>query len=171
MDFKWMPGRAVDRDAVERMKGHFQKPSEAPPEAWFNTRNQQYFTQLLDTPVSQLSSDDIVDYLHDTGGGIGNFGLLEIWADWFKYLLPYILLRIGKEEFLTLTIDYFLNLYPEGIPEVYSGFRVDVLLTVPQAMMSAEYWTGSASQILRGGSVMIQRIGGVILCVQRCSFV
>ncbi len=143
MEFRWIPRRGIDLDAVERMKQHFREPSEPPREAWFmNPLNQRYFPGLSEVITDKLDTGYIEEYLFDTGGGIKNFGRYEEWVVWFQYLLPHLLTHILEEAFIPLTINYFLNVYPGDISEEYPGFREDVLLTLPQAIMQREVWNG-----------------------------
>ncbi|MBZ0286934.1 MAG: hypothetical protein K8I30_04925, partial [Anaerolineae bacterium] len=141
MDFRWIPHKGIDLEAVERMKQHFPKPAEAPPIAWFmDPLNQGYFSELAEIPVEKLDASYLEDFLSDTGGGIKIFGRFEEWVVWFKYLLPHILLRIFEQDLLDHTITYFLNLYTDEIAEEYPGFRKDVLGTLAQCMMMTEFW-------------------------------
>ncbi len=153
MDFRWIPNKEIDRDAIERMKQHFPKPTEAPPEAWFinGEDNQRYFTELVDIPIEDIDARYLRDFLSDTGGGIKNFGRFEEWVVWYQYLLPYLLLRIFETELLDHTVTYFLNLYPDEITEEYPGFREDVLLTLAQSIMMPEFWDGNDLSKKRSG--------------------
>lgn len=152
MDFRWIPHKGVDKDAVERMKQHFPRPTEAAHKAWFNSVEPWYFDELLAYPVSVLSTRQIVYYLDEVASGIENFGWRQDWADWFHYLLPYLVQRIVQGEYLlTSTIAYFMNLYPDEIVEEYSGFRDDVLLTLAQCMMTTEFWADNDLSEERSG--------------------
>jgi hypothetical protein len=143
MDFRWIPHKGIDLEAVERMKQHFPKPAEAPPIAWFITGEVSYRTELLDTPISEIDDFELQSYLDDMAGGIKNFGRYEEWIIWFKHLLPYLLDRIYDDALSILTISYFLNVYPNEIIEEYPHFREDVLNTLPQCIMADHLWDGN----------------------------
>jgi hypothetical protein len=143
MEFRWIPGRRIDMYAVERMKQHFPVPSEPPRMAWFmDPRNQGYFPGLIEAITDKLDTGYIEEFLSDTGGGIRSFGRYEEWVVWFQCLLPYLFTHILEEGMLPLTINYFLNIYPGDILEEYPGFRDDVILTLPHAIMQSEAWDG-----------------------------
>jgi hypothetical protein len=139
MPFEWIPGRGIDGDAVERMKQHFPQPTKPTYEAWFISGTINYHHWLFQ-PFEALSSRDLAEYLFDTGSGITSFGRYEEWVVWFQYLLPRLLPRFWEENLLTLMLDYVFNLYPDGLVEEYSGFRDDIMRTLPQAIMSPELW-------------------------------
>jgi hypothetical protein len=140
MDFRWIPGQSVDSVAIKRMKRHFPRPSEAPPVAWFMSDIQEYHSELLAVPIDQLSTSDLREYLFDTSSGLKNFFRLEEWVNWYHYLLPFALNQISEDDIFELILIYFINLYPQKITEEYSGFREDVIRTLPQAIMSPEFW-------------------------------
>ncbi len=140
MNFSWIPGQGADSAAIERMKQHFPRPSEAPPVAWFMSDIQEYHSELLTVPIDQLSTSVLKEYLFDTAGGLKNFFRHEKWVSWYQYLLPYVLERILDESLLELSIVYFINLYPQNISEEYDGFREDVIHTLNYALMSSKLW-------------------------------
>lgn len=143
MQFRWTPGVQMDAAAIERMKVSFARPAEHPPEAWFMGAEQGYFSRLYESLTSNPADISYLqNYLHDTGGGIKNFGRFEIWVDWFHFSLPYLLELELKDDLLPLTFSYFFNLYTDGLDEEYDGFREDVFNTLLRCTMAAHLWKG-----------------------------
>jgi hypothetical protein len=150
MDFRWIPGQGVDLGAVERMKQHFPKPTEAPYEAWFMSGTLNIQEEFLTTPIKEIGARTLVAIISDWYGGLKNFGRYDIWVVWFHHLLPQILAWVAEDTFNSDTlclhvnaINFLINLYPVGIiQEEYPGFREDVLRTVPQVIMLPQLWQG-----------------------------
>jgi hypothetical protein len=142
MRFQWIPHRGANRAAIKRMKQHFVRPRNDPHEAWFNTSVQRYYHGLLEALTTKPDLSYIEEFLFDVGGGIKNFGRFEEWVEWFQYLFPYLLEHILEGRLLALSIDFFLNLYPERLIAEYPGFREEVLLTLPQSIMEGQLWQG-----------------------------
>ncbi len=139
MAFEWIPGHGMDADAIERMERKFRRPKKPSYEAWFMSGNIHYHYWLFQ-PIGTLTSHDLTHYLYDTCGGIMNFGRREEWVGWFHYLLPYLLPRFRELDMLELMMNYIFNLYPDGLIDEYPGFRADILATLPQAIMSSDFW-------------------------------
>ena len=73
MSFVWKPGTPLDEAALDRLKQHFPKPSEPPPEAWFMGNKQNYYTWVVDTDPTEVDYRSIETYLFDTSIGIKSF--------------------------------------------------------------------------------------------------
>lgn len=141
MQFRWTPSEPLSADAIARMKAHFHKPESDPPEPWFMSAKQRYFSGLQEALTNHPADTYYVqDFLHDVGGGIRIFGRRQEWVDWYLFLLPFLLERIFEDELLLLTLNYFFNLYPHVIVEEYSGFRDDVLVTLGRCIMNPFLW-------------------------------
>ncbi len=143
MNFQWKLHLGPAHVAIERMKLHFQRPHYDPREAWFMAPTQRYFSDLHETLTTKEDLQYIENYLFDTGAGLKNFGRFDEWVEWFLFLLPYLLEHILEGNLLCLTINYFLNMYPDEVTEEYAGFREDVLLTLPHAIMATALWEGN----------------------------
>ena len=144
MSFVWKPGTPLDEAALDRLKQHFPKPSEPPPEAWFMGNKQNYYTWVVDTDPTEVDYRTAETYLQDTGGGIKYFPDLEFaqqrWRYSFHYLLPYLVQHYDKYYLLEDLVTYFMLLYPEGIPDTYTEFRQDILDTLGSAIMRPHFW-------------------------------
>jgi len=137
MTITWkIPADPPNPDAIARMRLHFPKPSEPMPEAWFMGKL-KFFTEL------DGNSDSIYLYkaLQEISSGIVLFSkvhYIPLWKEWFRYLLPDLILRANDPEnlgtffknILTATISTFFSIYPDKITEEYSGFRDDVISTL-----------------------------------------
>lgn len=144
--FKWVPCEGPSAEAIERMRAHFTKPSEPMGEAWFLSEERYLYTELLETPLSEKSADELINVLWEITSGTGSFGRMEEWDEWFKYLLPDLALR-GHEAhiYYTLaeaTVSAFMVIFPSRLGEVYEGFREDALATLGACLMSPELWDG-----------------------------
>jgi hypothetical protein len=137
MTFIWkLPGEPPNPDAIARMRQHFPKPPEPMPEAWF-MGNEIYFYRGLD---GNTDSEELCRALDQIKVGITAFPevpFVPLWKDWFRYLLPDLILRANDPEnfnyfgtaILAKTIAAFFIIYPENI-EAYPGFRDDVIATL-----------------------------------------
>ncbi len=134
MAFQWqIPNQPLDPMALERMMGHFRKPKELMPEAWFMGREIFYFTWLAEEPPDTLDARVLGDAMNEIAGGNIAFPKVgPIWNNWFRYLLPYALGRIHEYShvyppLLISTFTAFMSVYPKEITEEYKGFRNDMV--------------------------------------------
>ena len=140
MDFRWTPNTPLDPRIPERMLAAFPIPSELPPVAWFMSKEQEYFDSLADE-IAAKDEQALEEYLFDTGGGIKNFGRLDIWVQWYRYMLPTVIeMCFAQADLAQLAMGYIFNAYPDGIPKEYPGFREDVLGSLGKVVMSAIWW-------------------------------
>jgi hypothetical protein len=139
-NYKWIPGQGPSLEALERMRAHFPKPSEPMGEAWFISETRFLWTDLLDKPLSEFPADQWEGVLWAISG-TGNFGHLEEWEQWFRFLLPELIQRSNESWHLfENVINAFFNIFDQGITEEYKGFREDVFNTLPMCLMKPEYW-------------------------------
>ena len=150
MNFEWVPGTPLNADALARLKQNFPKPTEPPPEAWF-MGDINYQTWIIEEDPNGFDHRRLERYLRITAGGFINFPKVEWaatrWRESFHYLLPYLIeLSVHAYEkeryFLGEIVGYFMQIYPDNIPEVYSGFREDILVTLGSAFMAPQFWDG-----------------------------
>lgn len=138
--YKWIPGRGPDIVALERMRAHFPKPSEPMGESWFISKTRFLWTDLMDKPLSDFPADQWESVLWDISG-TGNFGHLEEWDLWFRFLLPELIERHDSHwRMFENIVNAFFNIFDQGITEEYEGFRNDVFNTLPRCLMKPEYW-------------------------------
>ncbi len=141
MSILWKsPGEQPDPAVIARMRQHFPKPSELMPIAWF--MGEIVFYELLAEESPQtLDAKEFCRALNDIAGGIFCFPevyYVPVWKDWFRYLLPDIILRSDEPAnfndysrwILVKAIIAFFNIYPHEIDEEYAGFRDDVIQTL-----------------------------------------
>lgn len=107
------------------------------PEAWFIGGDIIFFTNL----DSDSDTRDLCIALREMRLGIVSFpnaSYVPIWKEWFRYLLPDLILRANEPEnfndywrdILTEAIDVCFEIYPNGITEEYLGFRDDIIYTL-----------------------------------------
>ncbi len=139
MIFEWTyPNHPMNTSALERMRKHFLKPTEAMPAPWFISKNGPSFhTTLLQIHPEQIKITNFIEALNDIAGGLSSFpevSYVHVWRAWFKYLLPYGILRANENGFTHSLLPYmnaaFMNLYPDEITEEYPGFRDDVVFAL-----------------------------------------
>jgi hypothetical protein len=145
-EYKWIPKNGVSFNAVERMRKHFQKPNYPMGEAWFNTENRRFYTELIEKPFEEIEASELsTGVLFEISSGTSCFGHREEWDEWFKYLLPNLILRSQEFYFFNellaqSVITAFMTIYWKGIPEEYDGFRKDVIDSLSVCLMSKELW-------------------------------
>ena len=145
-EYKWIPNNGVSHDAVERMKNHFLKPKQLMGEAWFIGKERRLYHELIDKPFAEIESSDLsTEILFEIASGTKCFGHREEWDEWFKYLLPQLILRSSEFYFFNellaqSIISAFMNVYWNYIPEEYPGFRNDVIDSLSLCLMNEELW-------------------------------
>ncbi|MCA9895024.1 MAG: hypothetical protein KC615_18690 [Anaerolineae bacterium] len=157
MSFVWVPGTPLDEAALERLNQHFPRPTEPPHEGWFMSDGPTYYDWIVNNDPDEVKLNVINGYLLDTSGGIKAFPNVEKeqqqWRYSFHYLLPYLLKRYNTNYLLSDLISYFVLLYSDDIPDVYPGFRQDILNTLGSAIMWPAFWEGKdLSKALRKGN-------------------
>jgi len=137
--------------AIERMRINFQRPSAAMGEAWF-MGDRRMFSELLEQPISEAPVELLEECLEEISSGIRCFGHLQEWHEWFKYLLPDLILR-GNQTYafhalIESTVTAFMNVFWTGIAEEYVGFGADVRASLAYCLMEPEVWIESSSNRL-----------------------
>jgi hypothetical protein len=141
-NYKWIPGQGPSLDAIERMRAHFPKLSEPMGESWFMSETRFLWTDLMEKPLADFPSDRWHEVLWDIASGTSSFGHLEEWDSWFRFLLPALIQRSDEDyRLFENIITAFCNIFDQGIPEEYEGFRRDVFQTLPLRLMKSDYWT------------------------------
>jgi len=146
LEYQWIPRKEIDLYSVERMKSHFQKPSEPMGESWFMSEERRMYYELMEYPVEEISIKLLSKILTEISLGISCFGHRTEWDEWFKYLLPYLILRsheeIGYKEFLIQdVVTAFMSVYWIEIFDEYVGFRDDVINSLSISLMINDLWT------------------------------
>jgi len=146
LEYKWIPKTTVSLDALERMRKHFHKPKLLMGEAWFMGKERRLYTELVDRPFDQIEPSELsTEILFEIASGTKCFGHREEWDEWFKYLLPQLILRSSESYFfnellLQSVVSAFMNIYWNGIPEEYKGFRNDVINSLSFCLMNEDLW-------------------------------
>lgn len=115
-------------------------------EAWFNTKERRLYTELIDKPFEQIETSDLsIFILFAISSGTSCFGHREEWDEWFKYLLPDLILRCQDSYFFNellaqAVVTAFMSIYWNGIPEEYKGFRDDVINSLSLCLMNEDLW-------------------------------
>ena len=144
--YEWIPGKGISLEAIERMRNHFRKPQRAMGEAWFNTKERRIYTELVDQPFENIKNSDLcIDILFEISSGTKSFGHRDEWDEWFKFLLPSVILRCNdflyfKSMVAPHVISAFMSVYWTGIVEEYEGFRNDVMNSLSIWLMNRELW-------------------------------
>lgn len=151
--YQWIPGQGVSFEAIERMRNHFHKPNYPMGEAWFNTKKRRLYTELIEMPLSEIKNSELSTYvLFDISSGTKSFGHRQEWDEWFKYLLPDLILRCQDFHYFSTmfvqdVVSAFMSVYWKGIPEEYEGFRTDVLNSLSICLMNEDLWFDGRSEI------------------------
>jgi len=154
--FKWVPCDGPPTEAIERMRAHFEKPSELMGEAWFMGVERRLYAELSETPVDEHDLLYLGRCLFEITSGTTSFGRRGEWEKWFRYLLPGLVLR-GRERhaFETLlepTITAFMVLFPKSLEGEYAGFREDALASLGACVMRPEAWDDCGGEARAGGA-------------------
>lgn len=143
--FEWTPLSEIDPEAIARMRGHFLKPAEPMGEAWFMSKDRRMFTELQvpDAP-RKIDPVELSGILGEIGGTFA-FGRRREWDDWFRYLLPDLILRAKEEVYpddmlIGQVVTAFMGVFWKGIREEYPGFRQDVIDTLALVLVDKDLW-------------------------------
>jgi hypothetical protein len=151
--YKWVPGTGPSLDAIERMRERFKKPSVLMGEAWFNSLDRRMYPELNDDSVFQnLGPIKVSQILFEISSGTSCFGHMEEWDDWFRYLLPDLIMRSNDYQYwerllLQSVITSFFAIFWKGIDEEYDGFRNDIMASLSHSLMDPKLWDSSAAEI------------------------
>ncbi len=145
-EYKWIPKNGVSLEAIERMQKHFQKPKYPMGEAWFIGKERRLYTELINKPFTEIEPSELsTNVLFEIASGTQCFGHREEWDEWFKYLLPQLILRCQEFYFFNellaqSVVTAFMSIYWNGIPDEYKGFRNDVINTLSLCLMNEILW-------------------------------
>ena len=105
-----------------------------------------FFTEFVELPTNSVPLETITNYLFEMTSGLDCFPeALEdvaLWTAWFKYMMPYLVSRSHEHYVHFLLEDLitaFIRVYEMRIDDEYSGFRLDALSSVGQAIMKSEF--------------------------------
>ena len=110
-------------------------------------RKREIYTRLMTKPIRESRVKYLMDALREISSGTHSFGHQDEWDQWFRYLLPELVLR-GHETYafdrlLEHTITAFMQVYWETLDVEYPGFRQDALDSVPISLMGPELWSAN----------------------------
>jgi hypothetical protein len=166
VSYTWLPGALPDETAITRLKQHFPKPEQPPPEAWFISGEVSYWYPIADQEPADIDLPMLELYLSDSSSGIKAFPKTEFaiksWLDWYHYLLPHLIYRAHEAYMLVDLINYFIQIYPDEIPDVYPEFRSDMLYTLGRAIMCPQFWGDKdlSKQVIEGDHQYWIKFGG-----------
>jgi hypothetical protein len=144
--FHWIPGTPPSIEAIQRIGSRFPRPVAPMGEAWFMSEKRKMFAELMTTPVSELPINYLQKCLWEIASGIGSFGDIDHWGDWFRYLLPDLIARTHEQwinRLLEDTITAFMAVFSKGLANVYHEFQQDILETLGRSLMKPELWMPS----------------------------
>ena len=150
MKFGWIPGIPLNTDALDRLKQNFSRPTEPPPGTW-TLSNVDYANWIIETDPNDLDTDSVRRYLDETGSGFTSFpewqSGISTWTATFHYLLPYLIERCldcetfhQQQYLLSDLINYLMTVHSGEVPELYIGYREDILSTLGQIFMIPTNW-------------------------------
>ena len=156
-EYKWVPGAEIPLDAIQRMRNSFRKPPVA-LEEMRNSIERDSYTELMDKPIEEVDAGYLDEVLSEISSCTFSFGHREDWQQWFKYMLPALILRCKEGpnfDFLSgSVVTAFMSIYWEGIPDEYVGFRDDVIDSLSLCLMNKELWFDHFD---RKTGIMVQR--------------
>lgn len=146
LTYQWIPRKGCSLKALNRMRLHFHKPNYPMGEAWFMGEERRLYTELLnENPLEKIKTTDLSSILFEISSGTSCFGHQEEWDEWFKYLLPGLILHSQDVEYFSqllvqAVISAFMSIYWQGIDEEYDGFRNDVIDSLSLCLMNDNLW-------------------------------
>lgn len=144
--YQWIPRKGFSLDAIERMRKHFNKPENPMGEAWFIGKKRRLYTELNNKIfIKKIKPVDLSAILFEISSGTNSFGHREEWNEWFKYLLPDLIIRSQDFKYFSTmlvqdVITAFISIYWKGIVEEYEGFRNDVINSLSLCLMNDNLW-------------------------------
>lgn len=143
-NYKWIPKQGPSTEAIDRMCRKFSMPKTPMGEAWFISDVRLMFTDLIDQPLAEISNDYLEKVLYEIASGTSCFGHLKEWDEWFRFLLPHVILRTkGSHKGDTISellVTASFNIFDQGITDDYPNFRDDVIQTATRCIMKPELW-------------------------------
>ena len=141
-----MPKNGVSLEAIERMRAHFHKPNYLMGEAWFMGEKRRLYPELNNKEsFAAIKPTDLSMIIFEISSGTSSFGHMEEWDEWFKYLLPDLIVRSQEFQYFNFmllpdVVTAFMSIYWKGILEEYVGFRADVIYSLSLCLMNAGLW-------------------------------
>jgi hypothetical protein len=127
------------------MRRHFPKPEVPMGEPWFMSDQRKMYTELVDTPFSELSVDYLQGVLFDIAAG-KDFDP-DIWTDewkpWSRYILSEVILRANQEHVFFLLesiVTTFVVTFGQNLQTEYPEFRRDIIDSLAIAIMNPGFW-------------------------------
>ncbi|MFN7931186.1 MAG: hypothetical protein U0Y68_25310 [Blastocatellia bacterium] len=143
-NYKWVPGQGPSAEAIDRMLTEFSMPSTPMGEAWFISEVRTMYLELMERPIAEIPTDLLQRILWELTSGTSCFGHLDEWDEWFRFLLPHLILRSQdthiSDTILECTITASFNIFDKGLPNDYPKMREDIIATVPRCLMKPELW-------------------------------
>lgn len=142
--YEWVPCVGPSGEAVARMRAHFRKPPAPMGEAWFLSKERQFYTRLSDEPLAEVDAGYLLHCLFEIASGTNSFGRQEEWERWFRFLLPDLILRAHESHAFTFILEEaitsFTVIFWDGLGGEYPGFDDDALQTLGRCLMTRELW-------------------------------
>jgi hypothetical protein len=145
-DPRWVPGTGPEPAALALLHEHWnRRPRRAMGEAWF-LGGQEIFEYLLEVEPAGLSTEQRYDVLRSIGSGTSSFGPLLEWQEWFRYLLPRLIvvapagLRKDHQELTGLLVTALVSQFPAALDDPTVPLRELVLATLGRTIMAPANW-------------------------------
>ncbi|MFN2598448.1 MAG: hypothetical protein ABR563_14810, partial [Pyrinomonadaceae bacterium] len=126
------------------MRKYFRKPTRPMGEAWFMSAERELFYELSEQPIASIPVENLHRYLFEISSGTGCFGHSQEWDEWFKYLLPDLILRSHESyafsDLLEHVVTAFMSIFWSGLDGEYADFRADVINSLSLCLMKDELW-------------------------------
>lgn len=151
--YQWIPRNGIALEAIERMRAHFHKPDYLMGEAWFIGKNRRLYSELnTRDSFAKIKPTDLSLIISEISSGTNSFGHRKEWDEWFKYLLPDLILRTQDFKYFNYmlvpdVVTAFMNIYWKGIDEEYEGFRNDVIGSLSFCLMNEGLWFDYKNEI------------------------
>jgi hypothetical protein len=109
------------------------------------SKERKLYPELMGVPPSSLRLEQLHTCLWDIASGTSCFGHMEEWEQWYRYLLPELIVRSHEsyafDFLLERNITAFMEVFWAGVNEEYPGFRQDVVDAQSLVLMRSEMWT------------------------------
>lgn len=144
--YQWIPKNGISLEAIERMRTHFPKPNYLVGEAWFISKKRRLYSEInTKNSFNKIQPIDLSAILFEISSGTKSFGHREEWDEWFKYLLPDLIIRTQEFKYFNFMlvpdiVTAFMSIYWKGIVEEYEGFRNDIISSLSLCLMNDNLW-------------------------------
>jgi hypothetical protein len=88
----WIPGVGPDEKLLRDLAARFPKPSEPLGEAWFMSETRYLYDELNIGGIEAVSDEYLSGAFDEMVGGMTSFYEMDVWAQWYAYITPRILL-------------------------------------------------------------------------------